>query len=198
MSKPSQRRQPTSQHPARPKPGGSANRRTPGMVGLARGRKPSLSILAMVLALAALVLVPAVVLAHTPSAPKGLTATSGDGTMVLSWGIESLARAGYEYQYSSAPTCLTFDVGCVESETTWAQATDASSKTDYTIPAGTLTVGKTYYFQVRAKDNDGHVSAPSDTVSATQRAAPAKLANVQATAGNAEVTLSWDAPLRAI
>ena len=80
---------------------------------------------------------------------------------------------------------------------TWHEASTSGSDTNYTVPKDTLTVGTTYYFQVRAVNvNDDPVtySGPSSTKSGIQRAAPAKLTNVQATAGNAEVTLGWDIP----
>ena len=57
-----------------------------------------------------------------------------------------------------------------------------------------LTVGTTYYFQVRGRNTNGNVSAWSDTANAIQRALPGKLQNVTVVVGNAEVTLHWDAP----
>ena len=65
----------------------------------ARGK---LALLVPLLALAILLLVPAVVFARDDlPAPQSLTATSGDGDMTLNWNNATNADAGYEYRYSS-------------------------------------------------------------------------------------------------
>ena len=133
---------------------------------------------------------------NTPQWPSSDAVVSGDGTMKLNWNNASNAT-GYEYRYSSKAACLLYDVDCVADETAWALATTGNGNTEYTIPKGKLTVGTTYWFQIRAVNTDDDpdtYSEPSETRNALQRAAPAKLADVVATAGNARVTLSWDAP----
>jgi hypothetical protein len=135
---------------------------------------------------------------NTPTWDPNNPVVSGDGTMTLNWNTAPGAT-GYEFRYSSAAACLFHDVGCVAGETAWAPA---NTNTEYTTPKGTLTVGTTYWFQIRAVNNEGTIdnnednnddtySVPSELRSAIQRAAPAKLANVAAVAGNAQVTLSW-------
>ena len=148
---------------------------------------------------------PGVAEAAAPATPGWITSSepvvSGDGTMKLNWSSADRAT-GYEYRYSSKAACLSYDVDCVADETAWALATTGKANTEYTIPKGKLTVGTTYWFQIRAVNNEGTAdnkeddtySAPSETRNALQRAAPAKLANVAAVAGNAKVTLSWDDP----
>ncbi len=193
MSKPSPRRQPTSQNPARPKPRGSANRRPSGTVGRLQGRRGRLPLLAVLLALAALILVPAVVLAdHQVDKPTTPTATTGDRTMTVNWSTTHGATGGYQYRYTDN---VLVTLGLADPPE-WSGEQISSTNT-VTIPAGTLTVGTTYYFQVRGRDNGSPITygeASDWSTGVEQRAAPAKLANVQAVAGNTEVTLSWNNP----
>ena len=61
-------------------------------------------------------------------------------------------------------------------------------------------MGTTYYFQVRGRYTDGQdppaytLGGWSATATATQRALPQKLQDIEAVVGNTEVTLSWGAP----
>ena len=69
----------------------------------ARGK---LALLVSLLALAILLLIPAVVFAEAPVVPQGLSATSGDGTMDLSWSTAERAEGGYQYRYATDPAAL--------------------------------------------------------------------------------------------
>ena len=112
--------------------------------------------------------------AAAPATPRWITSSepvvSGDGTMKLNWSSATRAT-GYQYRYSSKAACLSFDVDCVADETAWALATTGNGNTEYTIPKGKLTVGTTYWFQIRAVNNEGTpgntdddtYSAPSET-----------------------------------
>ena len=64
----------------------------------------------------------------------------------------------------------------------------------FTFKNEALTVGETYFFQVRGRNTNGNVSEWSATASGFQLAPPQMLANVTATAGDTDVTLTWDAP----
>ena len=148
---------------------------------------------------------------NTPTWDSSNPVVSGDRTMTLNWNSASDAT-GYEYRYTNAALGFTqvnsdpenpiYACGdsCITSE--WLTASTADDDTDKTIdPATTgdptLTVGTTYWFQIRAVNTDDDpdsYSEPSEIRNALQRAAPAKLANVAAVAGNAKVTLSWDDP----
>ena len=154
--------------------------------------------------LVALILVPAVVSAHDPNVPQGLTATSGDGDMELNWNNATNADAGYEYRYTSNQTAgVIWSIGeeadlCPTTgtppECTWREASKKADDTDATISG--LTLGTTYYFQVRLKhaahgSNEIQKSGPSNTANALQRAKPPAVENLVATAGNAQVTLTW-------
>ncbi len=114
---------------------------------------------------------------QVPGAPTGLTATRGDAEVTLSWkapddGGSAITR--YEYQDDGGA---------------WA-STDATSTT-YTVTG--LANGRIYKFKVRAVNGvgPGDESAPVIVTPATVPEAPG---NLTATPGNAEVTLSWDAP----
>ena len=162
---------------------------------------------------------------NTPNWDSDNPAVSGDRTMELDWSTASGAT-GYQYRYANQVSAfLEFQPGqlppcndpCFRSD--WLTASTTGDDTNKTIgnmdSDPELTVGTTYWFQLRAVNNEGTTNDDSDdtysdlairtipdtdppqtetTVSALQRAAPAKLVNVQATAGNREVTLSWDNP----
>ena len=202
MSKPSQPQRQSRPRPAGSRTGGKTPARSSGGIGLPSSRRGRLSILALLLAVAALILVPAVVFAAAPATPNwhGTDAVkSGDGIMTLTW-LTASAATGYQYRYSNDSQAF-FEIPgnllpCVEPciRTDWA-STDGG--TNHEISKGTLTVGTTYFFQIRAvntNDSPTSYSDPSETRSGTQWALPAALSNLSATAGNAQVTLSWTAP----
>jgi titin len=106
-----------------------------------------------------------------PSAPTNLVATPGDSQVVLSWSASSGATS---YQIYSGGTLLT-----------------TTAATSYTVTG--LTNGTAYSFTIIAL-NGGGASPASTAVSATPQApAPVAPTNVVATAGNAQVVLSWSA-----
>ena len=114
-----------------------------------------------------------------PSAPTGLTATAGNAQVMLVWTASAGATSynvkrsttnGSGYQTVSSPT--------------------TSSFTDKPLTNGTI-----YYYVVTAVNSSGESSA-STQASATPAAAPqppAAPTGLTATAGNAQVSLSWTA-----
>ena len=154
-----------------------------------------LALLVPLLALAILLLVPALVFAEAPATPGGLSATSGDGTMDLSWLAAENATGGYQYRYATEAAAFQVPELCGESpECEWTEATTSRTITTFTIPKGTLTVGTTYFFQVRAVntgDDPDTYSEPSKTESAVQRATPPAVENLAGIAGSQQVTLTW-------
>ena len=151
-----------------------------------------------------LLMLPAITLAQTPAVPAvplGLTATSGDdGTMTLEWNSATDANGGYDYRYTTNaaylficnPTDDTTQYACtgIEEGSTAAGVLTFTFRDDEA-----LTVGETYFFQVRGRNTNGNVSDWSATASGFQRApAPQMLTTVTVTAGDTEVTLAWDAP----
>ena len=134
-----------------------------------------------------------------PTQPTGI---SGDGTITFTWGGTHDADAGYEFRYAEG-TAGRLSLLTGAGAPAWEAHGTNSGSTSLTIgnteadaaDPNPTEVGKTYYLQVRGKDTDDTVGEASDISSGVlQRAAPAKLGNVQAAAGDAQVSLSWDNP----
>ncbi|WP_239613466.1 endo-1,4-beta-xylanase [Cohnella mopanensis] len=117
---------------------------------------------------------------QAPAAPTGLTATAGNAQVALSWTASSGATS---YTVKRATT----------SGGTYTDVATGLTSTSYTNTA--LTNGTTYYYVVSAANSAGS-SGNSLQVSATPTAgtqAPAAPTGLTATAGNAQVALSWTA-----
>jgi fibronectin type 3 domain-containing protein len=113
-----------------------------------------------------------------PATPTGLAATAGNAQVSLTWTASSAATSYHVKRSSSSGA-----------ETQIA----APSSTSYTDSG--LTNGAKYFYVVSAL-NSGGESANSAEVSAAPVAPvnpPATPAGLQATGGNAQVSLSWDA-----
>jgi len=114
-----------------------------------------------------------------PSAPTGLTATAGNTQVALSWTASSGAASYNVYRGTTAG-----------GESTTAIATGITT-TSYTNTG--LTNGSTYYYKVKAVNASG-TSGYSNEASATPNLAiPAAPTGLTATAGNAQVVLTWTA-----
>ena len=112
-----------------------------------------------------------------PSAPLNLEGVRGNAEVTLSWdapddGGSAIER--YEYKVDSGE---------------WVST--GGTTTTYTVTG--LTNGDTYEFRVRAV-NDAGDGAESEPISATPTTVPSAPLNLEGVRGNAEVTLSWDAP----
>ena len=113
-----------------------------------------------------------------PSAPTGLAATAGNAQVSLTWAASSGA-SGYHVKRS-----------IVSGAETQISAPTSNSYTDTGLTNGTK------YFYVVSAVNSGGESGNSSEVSATPSApltAPATPTGLQATGGNAQVSLSWSA-----
>ena len=122
-----------------------------------------------------------------PGVPSGLSLEAGDAQVAATWTAVSGAT-GYTLYYSSTPN-LASDL--TRSDITAVPVTG----TAHTVTG--LTNGTIYYF-VLAATNAGGESAVSGEVSATpQVAAPDTPTGLSATAGNAQVTATWNASNRA-
>src|SRR5207245_2092366 len=115
--------------------------------------------------------------AAPPGAPTNVTATAGNAQVTLSWTAVSGAT-GYNVKRSTTSGGPYTTVGPNVTPTSF---TDSG-----------LTNGTTYYYVVSAL-NAGGESVNSAQVSTTPAAPPGAPTNVTATAGNAQVTLSWTA-----
>ncbi|MHB8513293.1 MAG: RCC1 domain-containing protein, partial [Actinomycetota bacterium] len=118
-----------------------------------------------------------------PSAPQNLVASFGSEQVRLSWSPPfsngGASITGYKIYRSISSGNETF-------------LTQVGNVTSYTD--GGLTNGTTYYYKVSAINAAGE-SSQSNEASATPAAPPSAPQNLTATAGNAEVTLSWSAPI---
>ncbi|MGO8672196.1 MAG: choice-of-anchor tandem repeat GloVer-containing protein, partial [Capsulimonadaceae bacterium] len=108
-----------------------------------------------------------------PAAPTALTATGGNAQVSLSW-TASTGATSYNVYRSTASGAET------------STAVGTSTSTMYTDTG--LTNGARYFYKVTAV-NAGGTSAPSGEASTTL--VPNAPAGVSATAGNAQVELSW-------
>lgn len=117
---------------------------------------------------------PAAPATEIPAVPTGLQAVAGDAQVALSWDTATGATS-YTLYWATA--------GNVESG-----SFDTGSNTQYTHTA--LTNGTTYYYRVSASNTAGE-SAQTSTISTTP-AIPVP-ANLQATASDGQVELSWTA-----
>jgi endoglucanase len=111
-----------------------------------------------------------------PAAPTGLTATPGNGQVALSWTA------------SSGATSYTVKRSTVSG----SGYANVASPTATTYTNTGLTNGTAYFFVVSATNSVG-TSANSSQVSATPQAPPSAPTGLTATAGNAQVALSWTA-----
>ncbi len=124
-----------------------------------------------------------------PDAPVGFTAVAGNSQVLLSWsppaGDGSTSLTGYELFEGTASGG--------ESTTHFASTTSTSFlvRNDVDNPF-TLVNGTTYFFTVAGVNAGGPGSASE--VSATPEPVPSSPQDVVATAGPAQVSLTWTAP----
>jgi fibronectin type 3 domain-containing protein len=116
-----------------------------------------------------------------PEAPTGLTATSGNAQVMLSWTV-STGATGYHVKRATTSGGPYAIVG----------SPTAASYTDTTVNNGT-----TYYYVVSATAS-GSEGFDSTQVSATPQGPPAAPAGLTAAAGDGEVNLNWTAAAGAI
>ena len=111
--------------------------------------------------------------------------------MVLSWTPAPGARHGYDYRYSESASNLEAGAG-----PSWNHVANSNIASDHIdIPSGHLTIGTTYYFQVRGMDIDGNAGPASDVSERViQLAVPSQVDNLISSAGDGSVTLAWRAP----
>ena len=112
-----------------------------------------------------------------PGAPQNLSWAPGDEQVTLSWDAPSsdggAAITRYEYAIDDSGTWIDADLDLQE-----------------TVPD--LTNGQPYTFAVRAVNAEG--DSPAATVTATPVTTPGAPQNLSWVPGDAQVTLSWDAP----
>jgi fibronectin type III domain protein len=118
-----------------------------------------------------------------PSVPSGVAASAGNAQVAVSW-TASTGATSYDVYYStSAAVSTTSNLGSISSTTTSALVSGLTNNT-------------TYYFVVTAVNGAGQSTASSPAASAAPSAVittPSVPTGVTATAGNAQVTVSWTA-----
>jgi fibronectin type 3 domain-containing protein len=117
--------------------------------------------------------------APTPAVPSGLAATASNAKIILNWNASSGATS-YNVKRSTSSGA----------EITIASPASVTTYTDAVVVNGTK-----YFYEVSAVNSSGE-SANSAEVNATPAApqtSPPTPANLQGTAGNAQVTLTWSA-----
>ena len=128
---------------------------------------------------------PSIFVSATPytvsSAPSSPTATPGNQQVTLSWAPPSSnggsAITSYTINYGTSSTSLTSSIST------------GSTSTSYTATG--LTNGQTYYFDVQAVNAAGAGSASSIASATPTTGVPSQPTGLTATAGNAQVALSW-------
>jgi len=114
---------------------------------------------------------------NPPAAPGALTATAGTGQVSLSW--------------TASTGATSYNV--LRSTTSGGPYTQTGTSTTTSYVDTTVTNGTTYYYAVTAVNSAGQ-SGNSNQASATPKAAvPGAPAGLTATAGSAQVSLSWSA-----
>ena len=118
-----------------------------------------------------------------PSVPESLTATGGDGEVVLEWSAPAddggAPVTGYEYRFAAGTA--------VPGDTPWQSA---GLDLEWTVTG--LTNGQQYAFEVRAVNSAGP-GAPARTA-ATPLGMPSVPESLTATGGDGEVVLEWTEP----
>ena len=125
--------------------------------------------------------------ATAPSAPQSLSATAGNAQVSLSWSAPSLNGGSALTTYTLYRSTTTGVLGS-------ALSPSPGLSTNYTDT--TAVNGTAYYYVVKASNAIGE-SPASNEASATPSApatAPSAPQSLSATAGNAQVSLSWSAP----
>jgi fibronectin type 3 domain-containing protein len=125
--------------------------------------------------------------ATAPSAPQSLQATAGNAQVSLSWSAPA-SNGG------SGLTTYTVYRSLTSGGSTTTLTTAPYLSTSFTDT--TAANGTTYYYKVTASNSVGESPASNEVFStpSAPATAPSAPQSLQATAGNAQVSLSWSAP----
>ena len=133
-----------------------------------------------------------------PAAPAELTVTAGDARLDVSWTAPSdtghSAITGYDVHYTSSATVGDdADGGTSDPAAGWTNAGHSGTTASQALTG--LFNGTAYRVRVRAKNAVGAGAWVRDTgTPAADAVAPSVPQNVAVTAGDAKLTLAWEAP----
>ena len=113
-----------------------------------------------------------------PDVPQSLSATPGNGQVMLSWVPPSGGAEVTDYEYE------------LDGSGTWIST--GSTATSYTVTG--LTNGQPYTFRVRAANSAGASAASTASASVTPATVPGAPTGLGATVSDQRVDLSWTAP----
>ncbi len=124
--------------------------------------------------------------------PAGLTATPGSQKVDLNWAPSSGASS-YNVYWATSPGVSKSSNKISGITTNSYTHTDEAATRSAEQSMSYLTNGTTYYYKVSAVKGGSESGPSSETSGKPQAAAPAAPENPSASAGNAEVTVSWNA-----
>ncbi|CAN2228422.1 Listeria/Bacterioides repeat [Candidatus Nanopelagicaceae bacterium] len=124
--------------------------------------------------------------AGVPSAPTGVTATSGTGKVTVEWTAPAANGAAI-----TSYTAQAYDPD--GNPVSGASCTISAPSTSCDVTSN-LIAGSNYTFKVVATNAAGTGSASTASAAAAVNAAPSAPRNVTATGSNGSATVSWDAP----
>ena len=120
----------------------------------------------------------------TPAAPTSLTATAGNAQVMLSWTKPSGPITSYKLRYDKTGD---------RSSASWTAIPSSGAGTE-THTVTSLENGSEYSFQIRAVNGAGDGTATGWVTATPISPTPAAPTGLTATAGNAQVELSWTKP----
>ncbi len=127
--------------------------------------------------------------ATVPAAPTGLSAAPGDTEATLTWANPNDSSiTKYQVRYGAGST--------VPATATWGDISGSDDETT-THTVDNLTNGTQYAFEIRAVNAIGNSDASATVTATPTLAIPDAPTGLTATAGNAQVTLTWTNPTNA-
>ena len=132
--------------------------------------------------------------AQGPAAPTGLTVTSDERQLSLSWTAPSGSLTGYDVHYTSSTTALSHDGLASGSDPTVGWVDAGHSDTTPALAVRGLSSGVNHRVRVRAKNNSDPGPWAFGAGTPASASNPSAPRNVNANPGGETLRLSWEAP----